>query len=63
LTISAGVFAGAVNDAAQHPDLRDSYIKGGNAPANSTPDEFAARIRTDHAKWGKIISAAGIKAE
>jgi tripartite-type tricarboxylate transporter receptor subunit TctC len=28
-----------------------------------TPDEFAARIRTDHAKWGKVIKDANVKVE
>jgi tripartite-type tricarboxylate transporter receptor subunit TctC len=29
----------------------------------SPPDQFAARIRTDSAKWGKIVKAAGIRVE
>jgi tripartite-type tricarboxylate transporter receptor subunit TctC len=31
-------------------------------PVGSTPDEFGARIRTDAAKWAKLIRAAGIRA-
>lgn len=27
------------------------------------PEEFAAHLRTDHAKWGKVVKAAGIVAE
>ena len=27
------------------------------------PDEFAAFLRTDHARWGKIVKASGAKAE
>ena len=53
----------AVTEAARHPELRDMYIKGGNDPATSTPDEFAARLRTDIAKWGAVIRTAGIKEE
>lgn len=33
---------------------------GGDVIANS-PAEFAAHIRADHAKWAKLIAAAGIK--
>ena len=28
-----------------------------------TPDEFAAFLRTDHAKWGKVVKLAGARAE
>ena len=28
-----------------------------------TPDEFAQRIKADHAKWGKVIKDAGVKVE
>ena len=28
-----------------------------------TPEEFAAHLRTDHAKWGKVVKAAGIVPE
>ena len=33
---------------------------GGDVVAN-TPAEFAAFIRTDHAKWAKLIAASGLK--
>ena len=29
----------------------------------SSPEEFAARIRSDSVKWGKVIREANIKAE
>jgi len=32
-------------------------------PVGSTPDQFAATIREDLARWSKVIKAAGIKAE
>jgi tripartite-type tricarboxylate transporter receptor subunit TctC len=28
-----------------------------------TPEEFAAFIRAEYAKWGKVVREAGIKAE
>ena len=28
-----------------------------------TPEEFAAHVRSDHAKWGKVVKAAGISPE
>ena len=54
---------GAVAEAAGHAELRDQYLKGGNDPVISTSEEFAARIRTDTAKWAALIRAAGIKDE
>ncbi len=53
----------AVAEAAKHLELRDIYIKGGNDPTTSTPDEFAARIRADMTKWETLIRAAGVKEE
>jgi tripartite-type tricarboxylate transporter receptor subunit TctC len=29
----------------------------------STPEEFAAFIKSETAKWGRVIKAAGIKPE
>ena len=29
----------------------------------STPEEFAARLRSEIEKWGKVVRASGIKAE
>ena len=28
-----------------------------------TPEEFAVHLRTDHAKWGRVVKAAGISPE
>ena len=28
-----------------------------------TPEQFAARIRSDYAKWGKVIKDANVKVE
>ena len=29
----------------------------------STPEEFAAQVKTEVEKWGKVIKASGLKAE
>jgi tripartite-type tricarboxylate transporter receptor subunit TctC len=44
-------------------DVRDSLEKTGNAPVASTPDEFAAFVRSEMVKWGKVVKAANIQAE
>jgi tripartite-type tricarboxylate transporter receptor subunit TctC len=45
------------------PDMRERLGAQGFEPAGSTPDEFAAYIKSEIAKWGKVIRTAGIKAE
>ena len=35
----------------------------GADPADSTPEQFAAFIRSEHLKWGRVIREANIRAE
>lgn len=39
------------------PDLRDTLATRGVDATSSSPDEFAAYIRSETAKWGKVIRA------
>ncbi len=43
------------------PDLRDTLATRGVDATSSSPDEFAAYIRSETAKWGKVIRAANLK--
>jgi tripartite-type tricarboxylate transporter receptor subunit TctC len=45
------------------PDVRDRLLALGAEPAASTPDEFGAYIRSEIAKWGKVIRESGAKVE
>jgi tripartite-type tricarboxylate transporter receptor subunit TctC len=45
------------------PEVRASYLESGTDPVGDTPEEFAAFIRSEHARWGKLIAEAGIRAE
>jgi tripartite-type tricarboxylate transporter receptor subunit TctC len=45
------------------PEVRASYVESGFDVAGDTPEEFAAFIRSEHARWGKLIAEAGIQAE
>jgi len=48
----------------QQPEVSERLIKSGSGePYFTKPDEFAARIRSDHAKFGKVITSLGIKME
>jgi tripartite-type tricarboxylate transporter receptor subunit TctC len=45
------------------PDARAWFAAQGGEPMGETPEEFAAFIKAEHAKWGMIVRDAGIKAE
>ena len=42
------------------PDVHQSLVKLGFEPVGNTPQEFAAYIRAEIAKWAKVIRAGGI---
>ena len=44
-------------------EARDWFADQGGEPIIETPEEFAAFIKTEHARWGNIIREAGIKVE
>lgn len=43
------------------PDIRASNRETGFETVGDTPEEFAAFIRAEHARWGKLIAEAGIR--
>ncbi len=45
------------------PDMREKLLSQGMTPFISTPDQFAALIKSDHAKFAEIIKKANIKLE
>ena len=47
----------------QTDEARKYFASYGREPVASTPAEFAAFIRTEHAKWGHVIRDLSIKAE
>ncbi len=52
-----------INKALATADLRDRIVSQGNEVAGGTPQEFETFIRTENAKWGKLVREANIKAE
>jgi tripartite-type tricarboxylate transporter receptor subunit TctC len=44
------------------PDIKEALFKQGLDAAPGTPEEFGAYMRSEMAKWAKVIAAAGIKA-
>jgi tripartite-type tricarboxylate transporter receptor subunit TctC len=45
------------------PDIRDKLLSQGMEPFTSSPDQFAALVKADAAKFVKIIKTANIKLE
>jgi tripartite-type tricarboxylate transporter receptor subunit TctC len=45
-------------------DMRERIAKlGGLEPFVSTPEEFAALVRAEHAKYGEVVKAVGVKVD
>lgn len=48
----------------QAPEIRDRFVNQGvELQASTTPAQFTAFIKTEYARWGKVIDEAGLKAE
>ena len=47
----------ALRDALADADVRQTVLTNGLDPAVSTPQEFAAHMRADYAKWKKVIDS------
>jgi tripartite-type tricarboxylate transporter receptor subunit TctC len=45
------------------PDVKEKFASVGADPVGNTPEEFAAVIRADVAKWKRIVQETGAKAE
>jgi tripartite-type tricarboxylate transporter receptor subunit TctC len=41
--------------------VRNPIVSQGNDIAAGSPEEFAAYIRREMEKWGKVIQTAGVK--
>jgi tripartite-type tricarboxylate transporter receptor subunit TctC len=45
------------------PDVIQALQAVGAEPVTTTPDEFTAYAKTERAKWGEVVKAAGVKLE
>ena len=48
---------------ARQPELRDLLGAQGSEVIGSTPEQFAAKIKSESAKWAHVIKTANIRAE
>jgi tripartite-type tricarboxylate transporter receptor subunit TctC len=52
-----------INRILKLPEVSERLSSLGAEPAGSTPEEFAAHIRTEIAKWGKVVRDSGARIE
>jgi tripartite-type tricarboxylate transporter receptor subunit TctC len=45
------------------PDVRERLIAQGAEPVGDTPEQFAQYIKSEAAKWGKVIKTLNLKIE
>ena len=45
------------------PDVAERFAADGATPVGTTPQQFAAFLKSEMAKWGKVIKEAGIQLE
>jgi tripartite-type tricarboxylate transporter receptor subunit TctC len=45
------------------PDVRERMLNQGMDPTTNAPEEFSAYIRSEIAKWAKVVKASGAKPE
>jgi tripartite-type tricarboxylate transporter receptor subunit TctC len=45
------------------PEVRSALVNQGAEPASDTLEDFAALVRSDLAKWAKIVKETGAKAD
>ncbi|MEI6320313.1 MAG: tripartite tricarboxylate transporter substrate binding protein [Pseudomonadota bacterium] len=58
-----GRMQSAVRSVVERDDIRRQYAAEGNDGVGSTPEQFAAVVREDIARYAKIVRDAGIKAD
>ena len=52
-----------INTALQTASLREKLLAIGSEPMTTTPEQFAALIRSENAKWAEVIKRSGAKVD
>ena len=57
-----GTLNAAVREVLTKPDVKKLFFDRGYETKPSTPEEFGDFVKSEHARWGKIIEASGLHA-
>jgi tripartite-type tricarboxylate transporter receptor subunit TctC len=52
-----------LNKALQDPEVKDKILSQGNEMGGGTPEQFAALIKAEAPRWGKVVRDAKIEPE
>jgi tripartite-type tricarboxylate transporter receptor subunit TctC len=52
-----------MNKILQLPDVRERFVAGGVDPVGGPPEKFAEHLKTEIAKWGKVVKATGARVD
>ena len=52
-----------VNKILALPDIREAFNKQGAEVSGSTPEQLAAYVASEYAKWAKVVAASGAKVD
>ena len=47
----------------KRPEMEQKFLSVGTIPRSSTAAEFAAFLKSEDARWSKVVAASGIKAD
>ena len=45
------------------PGVKERFFNAGTEAVGNTPEQFAAIIKREISKWGKVIKDAGVRAD
>lgn len=52
-----------LNALLKQPDIRETLARQGMIPVGGTPEAFGTLVRKELARWSRVVTAAGIKAD
>lgn len=58
-----GRIQSVIAQALQQPEVREKLYAQGGEPVGTTAGQFAAFLKSENAKWGKVIKDSGAKPE